>query len=76
MPTDEEERDKVVEMSLVNRKNKFMGFYDAFFDVFWISILFGIAYVAIMVFFANYATRLILVLGTIIFIVTGILIIM
>ena len=50
---------------MVNKKNRFMGFYDAFFAVTWISAIAGIIYVVLIYFFPKGATRWFFIIGTV-----------
>lgn len=63
MPTDDEERQKIEAISLVNKKNRFMGFYDAFWTVLWLSVLAGILYNVLMYFFPKGTTRWMFLIG-------------
>ena len=53
-----------------------MGFYDAFWTTTWLSVVLGIVYVALMQFFPKLMVKWMMVLGGLVFFVTGLLIIM
>lgn len=76
MPTDPEQRQNIENISHVNKKNRFMGFYDAFYTVFWLSIIAGLLYVLAIYFAPITSTKYFFIAGAVFEFVGGILLLL
>ena len=65
MATDQEQRQMLEEKSQIQKKNRFMGFYDAFWSVLGWSVLAGVIYFLLIWFFPQGTTRWGFLIGTV-----------
>ena len=74
MPTDETQKQKIIEVSQIYKKNGFMQFYDAFFTTIWLTAVIGLLYLVLLIVFP-FAVRYLILLGSVAAICGGIIII-
>lgn len=73
MPTDENQKSKILEMSGINRKNVFLSTYDSIFKCLWIGVIYGIIYLIAMQIFPIKAVNWVFALGGLSALLIGIL---